>query len=233
MIPVIHTFFGEDQQYIIFLEACTFYHQGRCREWASMGACALVLVLRAWTTSTIARFLLKSSSSWSRWCQKWSIKQRSQTNLNSSTTLISRCLTAPQSLADQNQAVLTLTSLAPMTAGDVDQWRCWFKWNNCFCHLDEYCIVMIKWSLFNIYSDDPQEAWGQLLLVPAGRWQTLGLLLSSSRLSELVRSSLRSSWFGLGLSSKYPFKIFKWFFEIFVLGFHSSSSLLQFHEIFI
>ena len=137
-----------------------------------------------------------SSSSWSRWCQKWSIKQRSQTNLSSSTTLISRCLTAPQSLVDQSQAALTLTSLAPMTAGDVDQWRCWFKWNNCFCHLDEYCIVMTKWSLYNMYSEDPQEAWGQLLLVPAGRWKTLGLLLSSSRLSELVRLSffyLRSS----------------------------------------
>ena len=27
---------------------------------------------------------------------------------------------APQSLADQSQAALTLTSLAPMTAGEVD-----------------------------------------------------------------------------------------------------------------
>ena len=40
------------------------------------------------------------------------------TNLNS--TLISRCLTEPQSLVDQSQAALTLTSPAPMTAGEVD-----------------------------------------------------------------------------------------------------------------
>ena len=82
-----------------------------------MGACALVLVLRVWTTSTIARFLLNLMIK----IVSEMIKPTSQTNLSSSTTLISRCLTAPQSLADQNQAVLTLTSLAPMTAGDVDQ----------------------------------------------------------------------------------------------------------------
>ena len=56
-----------------------------------------------------------------------------------------------------------------------------------------------------VMTNDPQEARGQLLLVPAGRWKTLGLLLSSSRLSELVRPSSFSkiilSWIEIGRSA--------------------------------
>ena len=80
-----------------------------------MGVYALGLVLRAWTTSTIARFLLILMIKMVSEMIHQVIIPR---NLNS--TLISRCLTAPQSLADQSQAALTLTSLAPMTAGEVD-----------------------------------------------------------------------------------------------------------------
>ena len=78
-----------------------------------MGAFALALVLRAWTTSTIARFLLILMIKMVLGTMKLSFQQIS-------TTLISRCLTAPQSLVDQSQAALTLTSPAPMTAGEVD-----------------------------------------------------------------------------------------------------------------